>query len=96
MKFIIPRNYKYNSKILGFLDYITAFIDLIIGVILYFLISLVIKNIRMKIYFFISLFLPVILFSIFGTGGENIIYFSIYIIKFLKNRRVYFYSKNKK
>ena len=93
MKFIFPKNYKLNRKILGFLDYKTAIIDLCLGVFLLLIIRAIISNLSTQIYVFIILFLPVLLFSILGTGGENIIDFTIYIIKFFKNRKVYFYEK---
>lgn len=93
MKFIFPKNYKYNAKILGFIDYTTAVVDLIIGVILFFIVNLIFTSLSTKIYVFISLFFPVILFSIIGTNGENIILYLISIIKFMKNRKVYFYIK---
>lgn len=93
MKFIFPKNYKYSSKILGFMDYVTAAIDAVIGVTMYLIIRLIFKSISTQIYVFISLFLPVLLFSILGTNGESIINFTIYIFKFFKNRKVYFYSK---
>ena len=93
MKFIFPKNYKLNRKILGFLDYRTAIIDLCLGVFLLLIIRAIISNLSTQIYVFIILFLPVLLFSILGTGGENIIDFTIYIIKFFKNRKVYFYEK---
>ena len=93
MKFIFPKNYKLNRKILGFLDYKTAIIDLCIGIFLLLIIRAIITNLSTQIYVFIILFLPILLFSILGTGGENIIDFTIYIIKFFKNRKVYFYEK---
>jgi hypothetical protein len=45
MKFIFPKNYKYNAKILGFIDYSTAIFDTIIGVILFLIIHLIFKKI---------------------------------------------------
>lgn len=93
LKFIFPKNYKFNRKILGFLDYKTAVIDLILGLLLLLLIRSIFTSLSTQIYVFIILFLPILLFSILGTGGENIIDFTIYIIKFFKNRKVYFYEK---
>ena len=93
MKFIFPKNYKYNTKILGFINYVTAIIDLIIGILLFIILNLFIKKLEIKIYIFISLFFPILLFSIFGTNGENIIDFIIYIYKFFKKRKIYFYKK---
>lgn len=93
MKFIFPKNYRYNAKIFGFIDYTTAIIDLIVGILMFFIIHLIFDNISTQICVFISLFFPVILFSIVSTGGENIVYCIIYIIKFIRNRKVYFYEK---
>lgn len=94
IKFVFPKNYKYNIKILGFIDYKTAAIDSILGVIIFFIVHTLFKSISTQVYIFISLFLPILLFSILGTNGENIIEFSLYIIKFFKNRKVYFYEKS--
>ena len=94
MKFIFPKNYKYKSKILGFIDYVTAIVDLIIGIILFSILRIFISSISTKIYIFIILYMPIMLFSIFVVGGENIITYTIQIIKFLKIRGVYFYMKS--
>lgn len=93
MKFIIPKNYNYRMKFLGFIDYFTGIIDLILGIILYFLISLIIKNIEIKIYVFISLYSPIIFFSILGLGNENIISVARYMFKYLIRQKVYLYNK---
>ena len=94
MKFIFPKNYKYNRKILGFLDYKTEIIDLSIAIILFLIIRIIFSTLSTQIYVFIILFLPILLFSILGTGGESIIEFTIYIIKFFKNQKIYFYEKD--
>ncbi len=95
MKFIFPKNYKYRAKILGFIDYVTATIDLIIGFILIFLIRIFVKKITTQIYIFVVLFIPIVLFSVFVADGENIILYTIQIFKFMKKRGIYFYDKNK-
>lgn len=96
MRFIFPKNYKYRIKILGFIDYITAIFDLIIGIIIFLLIRIFIKKIINQIYFFIILFLPILLYSIFVVDGDNIFLYIIQIIKFIKRRGIYFYNKNYK
>lgn len=93
MKFIFPRNYKYRAKILGFIDYVTAIVDLIIGIILFSILRIFVSSISTRIYIFIILFVPIILFSVFVAGGENIIIYIVQIVKFLKRRGVYFYKK---
>ena len=93
MKFIFPKNYKYNAKLFGFIDYTTAIIDLIIGIILFVIVHAIFSELSTQIYVLISLLTPVILFSVLGVNKENILDFSLYIIKFFKNRKVYFYKK---
>ena len=93
MKFIFPKNYKYNAKLFGFIDYTTAIIDLIIGIILFVIVHTIFSELSTQIYVLVSLLTPVILFSILGVNKENILDFSLYIIKFFKNRKVYFYKK---
>ena len=94
MKFIFPKNYRYRAKIFGIIDYITAIIDSLIGILLFFLIRIFIKKITTQIYIFIILFVPIILFSVFISDGENIIVYIIQIVKFIKKRGIYFYYKN--
>ena len=94
MKFIFPKNYKYRAKILGFIDYVTAIVDLLIGIILFLILKIFVKRISIRIYIFIVLFLPIILFSIFFKDGENIVSYFIMIVRFLKRRGIYFYEKN--
>ena len=87
MHFIFPKNYNFKPKLLGFIEYSTAILDVIIGVILYFLVNLIFKSINLKIYVFISLFLPILLISILGVNKENIISVFIYVFKFFKNQK---------
>ena len=94
MKFIFPKNYRYQAKLLGFIDYITAIVDLIIGIFLFLILKILIPKITTRIYVFIILFLPIMLVSMFLTDGENIVSYLIKIIKFIKRRGVYFYNKN--
>ena len=98
MKFIFPKNYKYRLKFLGFIDYFTGIVDLVIGIIIYLILSVIVKDIEIKIYIFISLYLPIILFSVFGIGNENILNVSRYMIKYIVKQKVYLYDKkiNKK
>ena len=85
MHFIFPKNYNFKPKLLGFIEYSTAILDTIIGIILYFLINLLFKDINIKIYVFISLFFPVLLISILGINKESFISVFKYVFKFIKN-----------
>lgn len=94
MNFIIPKNYKFKPKLLGLIDYQTAVLNGVWAGILYILVNILFSTITMKLYFFIGLFLPFLLFSIVGINNENIISVFIYIFKFYKNQKIYLYSKN--
>ena len=93
MKFIFPQNYNFKNKILGIIDYSTAILNLFWGVFIFFLVNFFPININMKISFFIFLYFPLLLISIIGINGENIIYVFIYILKFIHNRKIYLYQK---
>lgn len=93
MQFVFPKNYNFKPKLLGFIDYSTAIIDTVIGVIIYFFVNLLFSNIDIKIYVFISLFLPVFLISILGINKENFVNVFKYMIKFIRNQNVYLYKR---
>lgn len=93
MKFIFPKNYSFKYKLLGFIDYSTAILDALIGFFIYFILNIFVHSLTTKIYIFIILFLPILLFSIFGLGKENLISVVYYMYKFFKNQNVYLYSK---
>lgn len=94
MKFIFPKNYSFKYKLLGFIDYTTAILDSILGFLLYFILSIFIKSITSRIYIFIIIFFPLVLFSIFGLGRENLISVIFYMYSFLKKQNVYLYNKH--
>ncbi len=94
MKFIFPKNYSFKYKLLGFIDYTTAILDSILGFILSFILSIFIKSIASRIYIFIIIFFPLVLFSIFGLGRENLISVILYMYNFFKNQNVYLYNKH--
>lgn len=96
MHFIFPKNYNFRPKLLGFIEYSTAILDAVIGLILYFFVNLIFSNINIKIYVFISLFFPILLISILGINRESFISVFSYMYKFLKNQNVYLYEKNNK
>ena len=93
MKFIIPQNYNFKNKILGILDYQTAIFIVIWCSITFGLLHIFIKNWDIKIFLFISLSFPIILFSIVGLNGESIVYVLKYILKYLI-RPNYIYIKS--
>lgn len=93
MKFIFPKNYSFKYKLLGFIDYTTAIIDSIFGFVLYFILGIFIKTLTTKVYIFTIIFFPILLFSIFGLGKENLISVIFYMYSFFKKQNVYLYNK---
>ena len=94
MHFIFPKNYNFKQKLLGFIDYSTAILDTIIGIIIYFLVNVFFTNLNVKIYVFVSLFFPLLLISILGINKESFISVFTYMFKFIKNQNVYLYNRN--
>ncbi len=96
MKFIVPQNYDHNLKILGIFDYPTALFDAIWCSFIFIILNLVCKKLSLKISLFTILSLPIIIFSIVGVNGENIIYVIKYMAKYIINPKVLLYEKENK
>ena len=96
MKFIFPQNYHFKNKILGIIDYTTAFVNLVWYVFVLILVNLIFNSINAKVFVFISLCFPLFLFSFSGFHGENIITVFSYLFKFIFRQKLYFYGKNYK
>ena len=93
MKFIFPQNYNFKSKILGFIDYSTAIIDVLWCILIFGLINVFNFSINFNIFLFVILTFPVLLFSIVGFNGESIINVSYYLIKYIVKPKVLLYKK---
>ena len=93
MKFIFPQNYSFKNKFLGIIDYSTLIINIIFYLFIFSICNLLFKNNNIKIFIFISTCFPLFILSITGLNNENIFLVIIYIIKFLKNRKIYLYNK---
>ena len=94
MHFIFPKNYNFKPKLLGFIEYSTAILDSIIGFLIYIFVNFAFTNINIKIYVFISLFLPILLISILGLNKESFLTVFRYIFKFIQNRNIYLYTRS--
>lgn len=94
MKFIIPQNYTFKNKLFGFMDYSTAIFNVLWALFIFLCIHFLPFSINTKVGLFISLYFPLLLFSVLGFNNENILYVFSYIFKFIKNSKVYFYSKH--
>lgn len=94
MHFIFPENYNFKNKLFGIFDYTTVIINLLWGFFLFKISKIMPFSINVKISIFITLYFPLLLFSLFGFNHENIFYFLSYMLKYIKNRKVYFFSKD--
>ena len=92
MKFIFPRNYKYKNKLFGMIDFSTAIINIILYVIVYSIINLFFKQIKIKIFLFILICFPCFLLSIVNSDNENVFSLIKYFIKYLKSKKLYLYK----
>ncbi|MBR0427818.1 MAG: hypothetical protein IJK18_06445 [Clostridia bacterium] len=93
MKFIFPQNYNLNMKIFGILDYSVAIVDVVWGIIVFGLINFFIGRITYKIFAFIVLVFPIVIFSVVGVDGENLLYFLTYVLKYFFQQKLYLYEK---
>ncbi len=93
MKFIFPQNYKFNTKILGLIDYQTAILNLVWGGLIFLIINFIFNSINIKIFLFIVLVFPMLIFSIVGINGENVISVIIYMLKFIIKPKLLLYNK---
>lgn len=93
IKFIFPQNYKMNTKILGIIDYQSAILNVIWGGLVFIIINNVFISLNIKIFLFIVLTFPIIIFSIVGINGENIINVIIYMSKFIIKQKLLLYNK---
>ena len=93
MKFIIPQNYSFKTKLLGIFDYSTAIFNIIWYAFVFFVLNIIFKNWNIKIFLLISLCFPVTLFSFVGFNNEPIVYVFKYILKFFLKPNLYLYKK---
>ncbi len=94
MKFIFPQNYRFQTKLLGLLDYPTALFNFTLWGIVFLFNKLFITDLLIKIIFFIIICFPIFLFSLFGFQQENILYVFYYLFVFWKSHKIYLYKKD--
>lgn len=93
MNFIFPQNYNFKNKILGIIDYSTAILNVSWFSFLLIIVNILFNDINIKIFLIIIFYFPILIFSIIGFNGENIIYVFIYMFKFINKQKLYFYNK---
>ena len=95
MNFIFPKNYNFKTKLLGFIDYSTAILNIVFAFILYCILSIFIKNIIDIIPVFIPIYIPFFLITILTIQKENFLDVAKYLIKYLLSTKLYLYEKTK-
>ena len=71
MKFIFPQNYDFSTKLFGLIDYSTAILNVIWSGTVFILINTIFQSLNIKIFLFIILSLPVLLFSVIGINRRE-------------------------
>lgn len=94
MKFIFPQNYDFKNKLLGIIDYSTAFVNLLWYALVFLLVNYVFNDLTIKIFFFVVFCFPLFLLSFAGFNGENILYVFSYLIRFILRPKLFLYKKS--
>ena len=94
MKFIFPQNYAFKNKLFGFIDYSTLVLNIVWDAFIFCVLDILIPNITFKLSLLIVFCFPLLLFSIIGFNHENFLNVLVYLFKFIKKPKIYFYSKN--
>ena len=94
MKFIFPQIYNFKNKILGIIDYTTLIFNIIWIALIVFLLNIIFNNLNIKIFFTIIFCFPIIILSLIGFNGENILYVFSYMFKYIFKQKLYLYNKH--
>ena len=93
MKFVFPQNYDFKNKLFGIVDYSTVFVNLLWYAFVLLLVNFIFESLTLKIFVFVVLCFPLLLFSFAGFNGENILYVFSYLIRFLLKSKLFLYKK---
>lgn len=93
MKFVFPQNYDFKNKLLGIIDYSTAFVNLLWYAFVFLLVNFIFKSLTLKIFVFVVFCFPLLLFSFASFNGENILYVFSYLFRFLLKPKLFLYKK---
>ena len=94
MKFIFPQNYDFKNKFLGVIDYSTAFVNLLWYAVVFIFVSLFFDDWTWRVFVFVVLCFPLLLFSFAGFNGENVVYVFSYLFRFVTRPKLLFYGKD--
>lgn len=92
MKFIIPQNYDFSTKLFGFIDYSTAILNVFWFAFIFCIVNFIKIRLIIKIFLIVVFCFPLLLFSIIGFNHENIVYVFLYIIKYSFSQKIYLFK----
>ena len=93
MKFIFPQNYDFKNKLFGVIDYTTVFVNVVWDAFVFLICNILLPNWTLKIFVIVIFCFPLILFSLAGFNGENILYVLSYLIRFFIRQKLFLYKK---
>ena len=91
INFTFPKNYIIEPKLFGVIDYASSIIILFIAIIFWTILSLFSIVFLIKLSIFITLFIPILIFSISDFYKENLFDLFFYVFKFAFSQKVYLY-----
>jgi len=91
MKFIIPKNYNYHTKLLGIFDYPTAIFNIVFLLLLWFFFGIFIHSLTWHLSFVFIFYIPIFLISISNAYYESPVFQIYYILKFIIRPKLYLY-----
>ena len=94
MKFVFPQNYNFKNKLFGVIDYTTIFVNVVWSALVFLIFFLLVQDWSFRIFLVITFSFPLILLSIAGFQGENIVYVLSYLFRFIFGQKLFFYKKN--
>ena len=94
MKFIFPQNYNFKNNLFGIIDYTTIFVNVVWSALVFLIVFLIIQDWSFRIFLVITFSFPLLLFSIVGFQGENIVYVLSYLLNFIVCQKLFFFKKN--
>lgn len=94
MKFIFPQNYNFKNKLFGVIDYTTIFVNVVWCAFIFLISILLFKDWSNRIFIVITFSFPLILLSLSGFQGENIICVFSYFFHFIFCQKLFFFKKN--
>ena len=93
LKFVFPQNYNFKNKLFGVIDYTTVLVNVIWSALVFLIVFLLFQDWSFRIFLVITFSFPLVLLSIAGFQGENIVYVLSYLFHFMFCQKLFFFRK---